>query len=52
MVYAIKMFEGKWRVHIDEETFEFESIDELLENVKNLTFIKNKYGRINNAKRK
>ena len=42
----VKMYEGKWQIHIGEEIWEFENLKEMQENLTKILRIKDKHGRI------
>ena len=42
----IKMYDKKWRIIIGDETWQFENLKELQQNLNIILMIKNKYGRL------
>ena len=49
---TIKMHQGKFRIEIGDEIWEFKDLKEMQENLNRILIIKDKFGRIKQAEKK
>ena len=45
---TLKMYNGKWQIHIGKEIWQFENMTDFYKTLSQLIAIKEKYGRIKN----